>query len=285
MERDFDNIFTEEFAEGASRAFWVTSWADGEEERGTLPGGSDLMDIAPDTPLSAWVAAGQLIGMLEATNKASIHVLADRAARADDAAGDIGDIDAEDFGHYMAMEAMGQGVSWFDDHEKFNVKIPNMEYHAESQFTPNPTGYAPSPTKRTRKVLGAVGDVDPILHGGGIVYLSESGPVLAYTPGLDDEDDDTDPRAEMVLYEVAVEDDVTKDLNWVSWGDVARSGGESAAELKKQARSKDVMTRAFVYMDVAGHDGWENLDGYPRKLTVREMNKWWFPRGKLAKKV
>jgi hypothetical protein len=108
---------------------------------------------------------------------------------------------------------------------------------------------------------------------------------LAYTPGLEDDDDEDDPDAEMVLYEVPVEADATKDLNWVDWAAIANFIGVSKAELKKQARSKDVMTRALVYMDVGGHDGWENLDGYPRKMTVREMKQWWWPRGNLAKKV
>ncbi len=132
MEYDFDNDFTEEFSAGASRAFWVTSWADGMEERGESLSG-ELMDQAPDTPLSAWVAAGELKGLLEAANRVPIHTLADRAAKAD---GDEGilDIDAEDFGHYMAMMAMGHGVSWFDDHEKFKFTRVNMEYHAGSQF-------------------------------------------------------------------------------------------------------------------------------------------------------
>lgn len=126
---DFDNTFTEEFSEGASRAFWVTSWADGMEERGESLSGQ-LMEQAPETPLSAWVAAGQLIGELECLNKASIHMLGDRAAKADG----VEDIDVEGFGYYMAMEAMGHGVSWFDDHKKFKIKMPHMEYHAGSQF-------------------------------------------------------------------------------------------------------------------------------------------------------
>lgn len=130
MDRDFDNDFTEEFAEGASRAFWATSWATGMEERGESVSG-DVMEQAPETPLSAWVAAGQLIGALECANNAPIHTLADRASRADGGEG-ILDIDANLFGHYMAMQALGHGVSWFDDHAKFKIKIPLMEYYAGS---------------------------------------------------------------------------------------------------------------------------------------------------------
>ncbi len=132
MERDFDNEFTEEFAEGAARAFWVTSWASGEEERGTSLRG-EIMDQAPETPLSAWVAAGELIGRPEAANGVPIRALADRAARAGGDEGSM-DIDAREFGHYMAMEALGHGVSWFDDHATFDIEVPNPEYHAASEF-------------------------------------------------------------------------------------------------------------------------------------------------------
>jgi len=122
MKRLFDSEFTEEFAEGASRAFWVSAWADDQEGRGKRLGG-ELMHQAPDTPLSAWVAAGELIALLEVANKVPVEALAERADKVD---GDC--VDATEFGHYMAMMALGSGVSWFDDHEKFDFKSVNMEY-------------------------------------------------------------------------------------------------------------------------------------------------------------
>lgn len=33
------------------------------------------------------------------------------------------------FGHYLAMEAMGHGVSWADDHEPHGLRVPHMEFH------------------------------------------------------------------------------------------------------------------------------------------------------------
>lgn len=32
-----------------------------------------------------------------------------------------------DFGHHVAMMALGHGVSWFDDHAKFQLKLPHIE--------------------------------------------------------------------------------------------------------------------------------------------------------------
>lgn len=126
MRRDFDNTFIEEFSDGAARAAFVSSWGDHEEERGKTYSGLDLMDVAPSTPLSAYVWAGQLIGALEAANHESIFVLGSRAAKADGE--DWDSFDGQDLGHYLAMEALGHGVSWFDDHKKFKLKFPHMEY-------------------------------------------------------------------------------------------------------------------------------------------------------------
>jgi hypothetical protein len=129
LRKDFDNTFIEEFSEGAARAAFVSSWADRQEERGKTYPGRDLMDVAPSTPLSAYVWAGKLIGRLEAANNANIWMIGSRAAKADRVAWKR--FDGVEFGHYMAMEALGHGVSWFDDHKRFKVKIPHMEYHWE----------------------------------------------------------------------------------------------------------------------------------------------------------
>jgi hypothetical protein len=126
MKHDVD-----EFVEGAARAIWVQAWADQMEEAGRkLPSG-DLMKAAPATPLSAYVKAGELIGKLECLNRVHWAVLAARAAQAEGEDYDPNDIDNEEFGHYLAMEALGHGVSWFDDHAEFEVEIPRIEYYLE----------------------------------------------------------------------------------------------------------------------------------------------------------
>jgi hypothetical protein len=36
-----------------------------------------------------------------------------------------------DFGHYLAMQSLGHGVGWFDDHEHFELKLPLIEFMYE----------------------------------------------------------------------------------------------------------------------------------------------------------
>lgn len=148
-----DSTFKDDFLTGAAKAFFCTAYADFVEEgystdneltddereaRLALPrarGGQDWMDWMPEVPPAAYALAGELWASLEAASKASVYVLANRAGRAEhkcdhdcaDPCEAIDDIDAEEFGHYLAMQAMGHGVSWFDDHEEFEIEIPHVE--------------------------------------------------------------------------------------------------------------------------------------------------------------
>lgn len=144
----------------------------------------------------------------------------------------------------------------------------------------------PGPVERGA-VLGSFGDVNPLDHGGGMIYESGQGPAILYTPGLSDEDPDDDDVENVVLevYEVQVEDDVVKDLNWVTWGDVARSIGMPVSELKQLARDPSVMARASAIDAVAGYYGWHELDQYPLKKTYGELDEEWFPGGDRAESL
>lgn len=125
MKKLFASAMMEEFVEGAARAVWVQWWADDQENRGKkFKHGVDLMDQAPATPLSAYVWAGELVGELKQLNKVHIAVLVERAREADNHA-----VDYREFGHYLAMQALGHGVSWFDDHAQFAIKLPHLEYY------------------------------------------------------------------------------------------------------------------------------------------------------------
>ncbi len=119
----------------AARAFFVSAYADycENEPRGESCArascGDDWMDIAPEaTPLEAYVLAGEMWASIEAASKINMFALAARANQADGGEYEIGDdFDAEHFGHYLAMQYMGHGVSWFDDHEEFEIEIPYSE--------------------------------------------------------------------------------------------------------------------------------------------------------------
>ena len=128
--------FRDEFLLGAAKAFWACAYADyiedpeadDDDPRKDLPrpgGGEDWMDYLPPIPPNAFAIAGELWSDLTHANKhvgCGVYSLADLARQAD------GDgIDVEEFGHYLAMQYMGHGVSWFDDHEKFEIEIPYRE--------------------------------------------------------------------------------------------------------------------------------------------------------------
>lgn len=46
-------------------------------------------------------------------------------------------------------------------------------------------------------------------------------------------------------------------------------------EFREMGRSADPAERMFVYEMVAGYWGWDNLDNYPEKFTVEELEKRW----------
>lgn len=133
--------------DSAARALWVTAYAsfveeigeDEAEERGLdrAGGGEDWMDVAPETPAEADVAAENLIAaFLDMNRMDEIENLFATAMVADGEDGiDFDDTEtAESFGHYLAMMAMGEGVSWFDDHKRFDLNVPRIESHFDGEF-------------------------------------------------------------------------------------------------------------------------------------------------------
>jgi hypothetical protein len=130
-----------EISEAMARALWVTAYADFIDEQrsegksrrqleaegfSTCGGGDDWMDVAPETPPQGLQAGRDLAALYEEVNGTSLDELAAAAAVADGQ-----DVDGEEFGHYLAMMALGRGVSWFDDHAEFPLKTP---FAFESHF-------------------------------------------------------------------------------------------------------------------------------------------------------
>jgi len=113
--------------EGMARAFYATSWAQGVEDRGGSLSGVEIMDVLPEPiPEAAWRAARELAALM-AGEKGLKRVL-QKAAVADGDEDLIYDPDyAEELGHYLAMMAMGSGVSWFDDHGEFPIIVEAVE--------------------------------------------------------------------------------------------------------------------------------------------------------------
>ena len=126
-----------EIVEAMARTLHVLSWIDREEEEGRFYPGAELMDIAPPTPQEAYDAAWRLWGRIEQINGLDIYTLFVRALVADKQLTyqySSEEFDAalkkwsREFGHCLAMQSLGHGVSWFDDHEYFNLKTPVFEY-------------------------------------------------------------------------------------------------------------------------------------------------------------
>jgi hypothetical protein len=148
-----DSDFRDDFIRGAARAFFVTAYADfvedkdADEDRSEYPQpgpGEDWTDFTPPTPPNAYALAGELWAGLVVENRqnapAGVYSLAEQAATADGYSDGASAVDAERFGHYLAMQAMGHGVSWFDDHKKFPLVVPHMEC---SSFTFSTDAYQP----------------------------------------------------------------------------------------------------------------------------------------------
>lgn len=148
-----DSDFRDAFLEGAARAMFVMAYANYVEEadstdndlddaerelRQDLPrpgAGEDWYDYTPATPPNAYALAGELWSELSRLNgEAGVYTLAERAEKADGKP-----VDAEEFGRCLAMQYMGTGVSWFDDHAKFKIKVPYTEI---SEFTFSADAYA-----------------------------------------------------------------------------------------------------------------------------------------------
>lgn len=134
--------------DGMARALYVCAYADAIEE-GEIEGegagpGEDWMDVAPETPGYARDAALVLAGRIEERNGMSLICLLYQAGRADgiDVFARPADADspywfearesrhcnyAESFGHDLAMQSLGHGVSWFDDHKRFPLSLPLID--------------------------------------------------------------------------------------------------------------------------------------------------------------
>lgn len=128
-----DDVIRELAKEGAARAFFVSAWADGAEEAGhSFGGGTNLDDVAPATPDEILDGADQFLDSLEKLNRASIGELYREAAAAPGR--HSREPDPEEFGYYMAMQSMGHGVGWYDDHPTptgGEFSHPDVEVHVE----------------------------------------------------------------------------------------------------------------------------------------------------------
>lgn len=119
------------------------------------------------------------------------------------------------------------------------------------------------------KIIGTVGDADPIEHTGGFVY--EQSPGDFRLEWIDPPSDDYDaPGAHWTVYDTDLDPGIP---DWGDIQDVADSIGMSFMELAEAFESADPMSRAYAYEAWAGYYGWIEFDSYPDNLYRSQVEK------------
>ncbi len=120
---------------GMAEILWGLSWADHvEEARCRSLSGVRIEKVMPPIPERVFRICEWVADQIEtANNNRSIDALLHDAAWVDGLCEDPKDIwkyltepYAERFGNCLTYMAMKAGVSWFDDHARFNLKVPDV---------------------------------------------------------------------------------------------------------------------------------------------------------------
>jgi hypothetical protein len=132
----------QEITHHAARALFASAWADYQESApdGENLSGCEIMDVMPhEIPAEATAAAERLIAEVERLNGEPIARSLERAQALPDRYADR-DCDAEHFGHYLAMQAIGSGVGLESvcDRKALGLQLPYFEF---SRFDLNPDDY------------------------------------------------------------------------------------------------------------------------------------------------
>lgn len=113
-----------EVVSGAANALWATAWADEMDELGLSShlSGTEITEVMPPIPQEAHVLAEKLIERIETTNAISFDTFVLPGFEE----GEV--FDGDNLGWYLAMESMGHGVAWTDNHaEDHGLKTPYFE--------------------------------------------------------------------------------------------------------------------------------------------------------------
>lgn len=121
-----------EITHHVARALFASAWADYQEQSpdGMNLSGCEILDVMPqDIPTEATQAAERLIAEVERLNGEPIDRSLERAQALPDPFADR-ECDAEYFGHYLAMQAMGSGVGLESvcDRDALALKLPWIEF-------------------------------------------------------------------------------------------------------------------------------------------------------------
>lgn len=106
----------DQIREYMAKTFFATAWADYQDEYGDgIGAGQEIMDLIPKPyPQSAYDAADKLIAGLEKLNGVSLETIFETCR--DEPGEHEREPDEDEFGYCMAMQAMGYGAGWDDNH-------------------------------------------------------------------------------------------------------------------------------------------------------------------------
>ncbi len=137
---------TELIIQSMARTLFVSAYMDASENGELGPDmpragqGEDWMDVAPATPDYYTGQAWRLCGKIEQLNGMALICIFSKACIEDGGSfdqivtawreGELADCQRKyitDFGFFITMQSLGDGVSWFDDHNRFQLKLPLIE--------------------------------------------------------------------------------------------------------------------------------------------------------------
>lgn len=125
------------------------------------------------------------------------------------------------------------------------------------------------------KCIGHIGDCDPIAHGGGFVYIDETGvygPEMTWFEPLDDGTwERLEGRTPCQEYRILLENDPENEWWYDDLASIASFTGRTVEECQADAKSDNLLHRAWLYDSLCHYHGAENFDAYPLTLTEDEM--------------
>lgn len=115
-----------------ARTLFVTSYADAWDNNELPPNaphagpGDEWFACAPEeTPRAATLLAEKLVAAIEEHDKVRVEEVFERNAALTE--GHLREPTAESFGYCLAMECLGHGVGWADDHPEHGLNLPYLE--------------------------------------------------------------------------------------------------------------------------------------------------------------
>jgi hypothetical protein len=124
------------------------------------------------------------------------------------------------------------------------------------------------------RIIGRLGDVDPIEYGGGAVFTDGKNRWLEYTHGREELSWDDLSVEKLEVYQVDIDDDVLDWHDWVKLKDLASYTGLDEEELLEYSKGT-LNERAQLLSDIASYYGWYELDQYPLRLHLDAIEERW----------